>query len=167
MPVPEQDRPAVMALVNGTPGEPPPPVTDVEHVRVSETDRLYACRPFSPDGYRARIELLDRDLSFAPGEQRGLLLRLSDDGDERWPWGLDRSPHIHLSYETWDETATIWVESDVITPLPHTFEPGQTAIVPLTVIAPSEPGRHRIRVDLRHAGHRWFGCPLEIELLVG
>jgi hypothetical protein len=167
VPVPEQDRAAVTAVVNGTAGEPPPPRTDVEHVPLSETDRLYASRPFSPHGYRARIELLERDMSFAPGEQRGVLLRLSNDGDEQWPWGLERSPHIHLSYESWDEPAAAWVESDVITPLPHALEPGQTAIAPLTVIAPSEPGRHRIRVDLRHAGHRPFGSALEIELLVG
>src|SRR3954452_2500513 len=82
--VPTRDRAAVRALADGSSGPPPPPVTQVEHVPLSETDRLYAGRPFSPSGYQASIELFEQDLWFVPGEQRGLLLRIRNEGDECW-----------------------------------------------------------------------------------
>jgi hypothetical protein len=163
--IPARDRPAVRALVEGSSG-PPPPARSVKRVPLSETDRFYAGRSFSPDGYRSRLELLERDLRFAPGEQRAIFLRLTNEGTEIWPWGLERSPHLHLGYEQWEPVHGEWIESNVITPLPHALEPGTSAIVAVTVIAPDNSGPHRLRLDLRHAGHRWFGFPVEIEVSV-
>jgi hypothetical protein len=156
VPIPARDRDAVNALVDGSPG-PPPSGRAIPHVPLVETDRFYAGRPFSSDGYRSQLELLERNLSFAPGEQRALLARLSNSGTEIWPWGLERAPHLHLSYERWEPRLGQWSESNVITPLPHSVQPGASAIVPVTVVAPDDPGAHRLRIDLRHAGHAGSG----------
>jgi hypothetical protein len=166
VPIPDHDRSAIRALVRGSSGPSPPPARGVPHVPLSETDRFYAGRPFAASGYRAHLELFERDLSFSPGEQRALLVRLVNRGTETWPWGLERPPHLHLAHQHWDPCGGAWIDSEVITPLPHAFEPGTSALVPITVIAPGDPGNHKLRLDLRHAGHRWFGSPLEIQLSV-
>ena len=165
--VPEQDRLAVSRLIHGSCGPSPAPVHAVPHVPLSETDRFYAGRPFAAGGYHARLELFERDLGFAPGEQRAVVVRLTSDGTETWPWGLERPPHLHLAYEIRDPSTGAWIDAEVITPLPHTIEPATSSLVPVTVIAPDYPGEHVLRVDLRHAGHRWFGDPLEIQVSVG
>jgi hypothetical protein len=162
--VPAVDRVLVRALVEGTPGAAPPPPREVCAVPLAKTDRYWAGREFSPDGYRCRIEQFERGLLYAPGDVSAAFVRLTNEGTETWPWGLERAPHIHVSYE-WLVDGQ-WSPSEVITPLPHTFEPGKSALVPVTIAAPMEPGRRRLRVDLRHAGHRWVGCPLELELEV-
>jgi hypothetical protein len=168
-PVPPEDRAAVAALIAGTPGPgpAPAPALGVPAASLAETDRFWSGRAFDAGGYRARLELAERDLAFAPGQERGVLVRVANDGTERWPWGLDRAPHVHIAYERWDAAARAWIDPGFVTPLPHTIEPGSRVPVAVTVIAPPEPGAHVLRVDLRHAGHRWFGAPLELRIRVG
>lgn len=165
--VPPEDRDAIVQLFTQAAAPTPrEPRASPRHVTLSETDRLYAQRGFDPEGYRAEITPFETDFAFAAGEQRGFLFWVANAGSEVWPWGLERPPHIHLTYEMWDPQALLWRESGVITPLPHALQPGDRALMPVTVIAPHGPGRHRIRVDLRHAGHRWFGCGTELEIEV-
>jgi hypothetical protein len=165
-PVPEQDRPAVQAVLRGSAGPLPRQTHDARHVPLSESDRFYAGRSPSAAGLRASIALFERDLAFASDEQRALLLRVANEGTEIWPWGLERSPHIHLSYQCLSPATEVWIDSGVITPLPHTLKPGDVALMPITIIAPADSGRHRIRPGLRHAGHGWFGLTSTFEIFV-
>jgi len=84
-------------------------------------------------------------------------------GGVTWPGG-EAHPEIRLTYR-W------WLGGDVVaeglrTPLPADLEPGATALVPMTVRAPSEPGGHRLAVDLVHEHVRWFGAGFELDVEV-
>ena len=52
------------------------------------------------------------------------------------------------------------------TPLPHALAPGATALVPVAIEAPDDPGRHRFTLDVVHERHRWFECGVDLELEV-
>lgn len=164
--VPPEDRAAVRAALAGTLGSAPPARSQAVHAPLDETDRHFAGRPFALTGYEARIELAERDLCLRPSEQRGLLIRLTNAGTETWPWGLDRVPHVHLAYERFDPSVGEWVTQDEITPLPHNVRPGATVLAPVTIVAPPQAGTYDLRVDLRHAGHRWFGAGVVVRIEV-
>jgi len=165
--VPDEDRSAIDSVLSGEPSQSPSRrAAVITHAPLSETDRFYAQRVFDAGGYSARITPFESDLRFVAGETRGVLFWIENTGTETWPWGLDRAPHIHLTYEAWDYPSRSWAESEVITPLAHTVSPGDRALMPITVVAPLAPGHHRLRVDLRHAAHRWFGCATEIDIEV-
>jgi hypothetical protein len=164
--VPDADREAIARFINANMALPPARASEVVHAPLEETDRFFAGRTFDPGGYRVRLELRERDLRIPRGELRYMFVRVTNEGTERWPWGLERPPHVHLAYQLWDRASQQWVDPEVTTPLPHSFEPGTRALVSVTIIAPEQPGTYRVRVDMRHAGHRWFGEPLEFEVEV-
>jgi hypothetical protein len=166
VPVPESDRDAVQAWVAGTPGEPPSPRSRPQHVPLSETDRWFGAREFAAEGYHAQLEVAERDLTLWASEQRRLLIRVRNTGGETWPYGLDRPPYIHLAVERRRPKDGGWVTQPEVTPLPHTLRPGADALVPVTIIAPDVPGEYELKVDLRHAGHRWFGTPAQFTVVV-
>lgn len=105
------------------------------------------------------IRLLERDLRMYAGEARGLVVEVTNETEERWPGGLDTEPRVRLSYR-------LDGAEGARTPLPARLEPGETAIAPVDVIAPGEPGDHQLELDLVHEGVRWFGAGPTVTLEV-
>ena len=118
---------------------------------------MWAQRPLPESAYRASIEPLATD-ALTAGEVRGLDVRVTNLGTETWAYGRDGLPEIRLSYQGLPDALR--------TPLPHDLPPGASAVVPVSVRAPLEPGRHPIELDLVHEGHRWFGCGAPVSLQV-
>ena len=158
--IPVDDRAALNAVLN--PATVQPIGLDLDAVPVgtrAEIDQLWGHRPLSTASKRARIEIVDSDLRFAPGEQRALTVRIHNTGDVTWPGGFDRSPHINLGYRG--------AEGDgPRSPLPHALASGESAVVLLTVAAPATLGRFRIAIDLVHEAVGWFGDQLDLVIEV-
>jgi hypothetical protein len=157
-PVPDEDRAVIQAVM----AAPPPAVEaakpDLAHATRLEIDSLWPGRPFGPDAYRARLELLDPALRLAAGEQRAVDVRVTNEGDETWRWGSAGEPAIRVA-SWWSDK-----REPLRTPLPADLAPGTTAVVPVHVRAPLEVGRHRLEIDLVHEHVRWFGCSLGVDV---
>lgn len=104
-----------------------------------------------------KVRLLESDLRMYAGEQRGLLVEVTNSGSERWPGGLDAEPHIRLS-------CRLDGQEGPRSPLPAPLEPGDAAIAPVTVTGPDQPGRHQLELDLVHEDVRWLGVGTSVEL---
>jgi Glycosyltransferase sugar-binding region containing DXD motif len=104
------------------------------------------------------LRLLEPDLRMYEGEVRPLFVEVRNDTDLRWPGGMEEEPRIRLSYR-WGHGA-----DGERTPLPAPLSPGETAIAPVTVVAPAELGRHRLRLGLVHEDVRWLDTSLEVKI---
>ena len=105
------------------------------------------------------IRVLEPDLRMYVGEARGLFVEVTNGTVERWPGGLDAEPRVRLSYRLGG------VEGGR-TPLPAPLEAGASAITPLTVVAPEQPGHHALELDLVHEDVRWLGVGPTVQLEV-
>jgi hypothetical protein len=155
-PIPPEDVPLVRAAL-----EPLPTAAGAApRLRLAtraEIDALWAERPLPESAYRAWIEPGPVP-AFVAGEVKQVDVHVTNLGTETWPHGSEAAPEIRLSYRG--------LADALRTPLPHDLEPGATALVPVSVAAPGQPGRHRISFDLLHERQRWFGAAAPIELEV-
>jgi hypothetical protein len=152
--VPPEDRAAITALLE------PPAVGEgsaaIEYGEREEIDALWDGAGLEKDDYRARLELLDDDAVVHLGEARTFDVRVTNLGGRRWPFGLAAHPEIRVA-QRWHVPEREPIEG-LRTPLPHPVGPGEQALVPAQVLAPPEPGRWELEVDLVHEHVRWFGC---------
>jgi hypothetical protein len=135
----------------------PPFARELPLATREEVDAWWGERPLAADAYRARIEI-DRVDPAVAAEVVELDARVTNLGTETWRHGPYGLPEIRVSYRELPDALR--------TPLPHDLAPGATALVPVAVRAPDEPGRHRLTIDLVHEHHRWFEQGAEIELEV-
>lgn len=165
--VPESDAVLIDRVLGASPDGTPAP-RQVEPAPLAEIQRLWAARAFAAAGYRARVAPFEppRTLRLRPREADAVHVRVTNEGGERWPWGLDAAPRVRLGYriahmdggEPWDGPRS---------PLPHELRPGESCIAPVTIEAPERPGAYQVAVDLVHDPVRWFGCEVRFELTVG
>ncbi|HEV8238845.1 MAG TPA: hypothetical protein VGS57_05720 [Thermoanaerobaculia bacterium] len=153
--VPAGDREAIARVLDARgPEAPTPPGLDVPLIRRCEIERHWSHRKLRRSAYSASLELLDRDLTFRPGQHRPVRLRVTNRGDEPWPGG-SLSPWVRIAYRWLDETSAA---EEFRTDLPGPVAPGRTVVAPLLIAAPAEPGTHPIEIDLVHEHVRWFQC---------
>lgn len=161
-PVPAPDRALVRAvLAAGAPAGPAHPRA-VRRAGEQEIDELWSGRATE---HRGRLELLDEPERLLAGEQRTFDVRVVNLGGTTWPWGERGEPEIRLSYQWLDRDGN-QLEYGLRTPLPADLPPGDAEVVPVHVLAPDEPGRYRLRLDLVHEHTCWFGCAVEREVTV-
>lgn len=147
------DRHAVSSGPAGSPGARP----RVTNVSLAEMDRHWRGRAVTPGAYKARIEPRGPHLSLTPSERRDVCFRVHNDGDERWPAGLDERPPIRLSYHWFERDGSLHAEGPR-SAFPREVAPGESLLVPLCVEGPAEQGEYVLEVDLVHEHVRWFGC---------
>ena len=164
-PVPEDDRDRIAralradAPVDAAPGA-------AEYVPLADLDRHWDGRRVPSSAYRATIELHGRPPQMFPAERAVVYLKVRNEGTERWPWRLDQQPPIRVGYRWAPEAGEPAPDTGDRTPFPKTVDPGDTAIVPLAVTAPQEPGDHVLSVDVVHELVAWFGCDLRVPIRV-
>ena len=117
--------------------------------------RLSEGRTLGPDAYDARLVMLDDDLRLVSGEWRTFDVEVHNRGDAHWPGGMDALPQIRLAYR-WTAADGEPPEEGARTPLPAPLAPGASAVVPLEVLGPAEPGTRVIEIDVVHEHVRWF-----------
>jgi hypothetical protein len=132
----------------------PPPVVPAETVR-----RRWAGRELGEDAYRARVVPLSGPRVLRVAEQRPFHVAIHNEGDEPWPGGDEREPLIRPSYHWLDASGATVVFDGLRTGLPAPLAAGRSCRMPVSVLAPPQPGEYELRFDLVHEGHRWFGSP--------
>jgi hypothetical protein len=175
--VPRSDRKAIAAVLQaGGPGLPTPAGLDVPLAVRAEIDSHWPERTPSAAAYRAKLEILDRVVHLAPGEHRPVHVRITNDGDETWPWAsrrvgwpypAERRPQVRLAYRWYDRDGQLQSGEGFRTDLPASVSPGATTVAPVLVAAPDEPGSYLLEVDLVHEFVRWFDQPTRTEAIVG
>jgi hypothetical protein len=155
-PVPDVDRPAVDALLTAAGvGRLVPPAQGRSE------------RPPRPSGQtaEARIEVVERNPRFSPGEHRPLAIEVTNTSQTAWP-GSDEAPEVRPTYRWAPADGVGEGEEGFRTDLPRRTEPGETTVVPLLVGAPGDAGRRRLVIDLVHEHVRWYGVDCEVEVQV-
>lgn len=148
---PAEDRALVEAVVAApTPaaGEP----QDLPHATRVEIDALWLRRDVD---YAADLTVRSAPSRLESGERSQIELVLANRGSS-----TILPPVVQIG-SRWDhDVVGVW------TPLPAAVEPGDTALVVASVVAPAEPGEHILELDLVHDGVRWFGAPVELAVEV-
>jgi hypothetical protein len=169
VPVPDRDR-AAIAEVLAAQGEewPSPPAEQIRLADWSEIKRAWPRRTLSEGAYLGKIEAFESG-ELRCGQQRPFTVRISNDGDEHWP-GLNREPMIALSHRWSTQDGSplgAWAE----TRLPASLATGDSALLPMPIEAPHEPGRHTLELALVHTNprtgdviRRFAGTSLPIEV---
>jgi hypothetical protein len=168
MPVPAGDVVRIEAVL-ATPhaaraaptGAPDPGV-----VPVGATDRLWEVRGLPAAAYQAALSLAGPVPTATAGQTLHLPVLVTNRGSDGWPHGEAAFPQIRLSYHLRSADGTMLMHDGLRTALPCAIAPGATETVPVAVAVPQEPGEYRLSLDLLDEDVRWFGCELDIELVV-
>ncbi len=165
-PVAEEDVLRIEAALAGDPwGERTPP-GGVRRATRAEVDIHWHGWPVGPEHYQARLEPLREQFSLAARETRAFDVRVTNDGTRTWPPGTLGSPQIRVSYRWRTSDGAVVVEEGLRTPFPHIVRPGESALVPVHVTAPAQPGTYLLELDLVHEHVRWFGSPIALSVAV-
>jgi hypothetical protein len=160
--VPADDR-ALIAAVLGGGRLGSGPGGEVVAADRAEIDRHWAARDFGETAYAARLTLLEDPPPLRTGAAETLDVRVENLGDEVWPWAGAGGSVIAVGYRWLREGAA---EEGLHTPLPADLPPGGSAVVPVALRGPAEPGRWTLELDLVHEHVRWFERPVPAEVEV-
>jgi len=164
--VPELDADAIAHVLAARSAPSPARKVDAPLVTRAEIDRCWPERIFDPSAYRATLRVLERPKRIVAGEQVCVRLVVRNDGAERWPGGDERRPLIRLGHRWLADGGQVTADRGR-TDLPGPISPGESCVLPVTVTAPTAPGRYVLELDLVHEHVRWFECPSRLELAVG
>jgi hypothetical protein len=128
-----------------------------------EIDRFWSGRLPRETDYEARLEPLEPLEQLHTGEQRAIAVRVENLGGETWPWGGEE-PEIRLAGRWLAPDDDVVVAEGPWTQFPAELRPGEADVVPLHVVAPMEPGRYRLLLDLVHRHVRWFACGTVLDV---
>ena len=131
----------------------------------AEVIRLWAGRDLDGAAYKVEITYLEEDPHFVAGRGREVPVLLRNRGHESFPWG-DWSPPVRAAYHWLTADGDPFIFEGHRTLLPSPLGPGKETIVPLYVVAPSEPGRYTLEIDLVHEGVRWFQCCAQVAATI-
>lgn len=133
-----------------------------------ETVARYEPRTELPDeAYRATIELARPMPLFTAGRADHLVwIEVTNEGTAHWPGRDGREPLIRLGI-AWQPVGGGPRHDAGRALLPHALDPGQRALLPLTVNGPPEAGPAELVLDLVHENVRWFGTPFAAQVEVG
>ena len=164
-PVAPPDRDTIARILELEPWpEPSPPTVPLRTASRVEIDEHWHGAPATDELYRGRLEVVEGHEPFAVGEQRGIVVRVENDGSHVWPQGGVGWPSVAVAYRWLDDTGATVVAEGLRTRLPSTLAPGDSLIVPVDVLAPHVPGTHVLVLDLLHEHARWFGTELALQI---
>jgi hypothetical protein len=159
--VPAEDYELIAAVLGA---ERLPREAVAEEVRAAgraEIDRHWAGRKLAEGAYAAQLTLLENLTTLHLGDYTTVDVRVENLGDDTWPHGLSGGPLIAVGGR-WLRDGS--VEEGLHTPLPADLPPGGSQIVPAAIVAPPEPGRYTLELDLVHEHARWFDCAVRTEV---
>jgi hypothetical protein len=162
-PIPDADLLAIRAVLDPPAREARPLAPDaVPLAPRSEIEPLWAGREIGWGAYAAHVVASPTELRLRPEQAYAVHVRVSNEGDECWPWGLDLPPHIRIAYR--------WAGDDVPpegrVPFPHDVAPGTDCIAPVPFVAPARRGEYTLEIDVCHEGVRWFGAACAVAVTV-
>lgn len=166
-PVPEEDRAAIVCALEGS-LEPAKVASSqsVPLVSLEEMDRMWEGRRVGANAYRASIALREPTVALAPSERRQVMVRICNEGDERWPANVDEEPRIRLSYRLLNPDGSMHTPEGPRSAFPRVVRPGDQILAPLHIDAPTQSGEYVLEIDVVHEEERWFGCACRVPLRV-
>lgn len=106
-----------------------------------------------PSAFRSQIRLLEVPQQLAAGEASEVVVEVVNASDHRWEPRPRRRLRVGNHWEPVGTGPQIVNDGRaVLDPL----DPGTTGIVRLPVVAPGQPGRYRLEVDVVVEGQAWF-----------
>ena len=158
--VPRDDAKLIERVVAGARAEPRR-ACRLERATRGQVDRAWPGGPFDGLLYRARVEVRAAHLRMVAGVQQTVDVVVTNKSRTTWPWSAEGQPAIRLGYR-WESGPGRTLR----TTLPCDLASGETAVVPMHVIPPVEPGDHVLTVDLVHEFVRWFGLNVRVAVEV-
>ena len=165
--VPDEDVPSIEAALGGDPwGARSLLPRELRQATREEVDRHWHGRPPTPELYRARLEVVREPVEIAARETRAVDVRVTNEGGHVWPPGTRGFPELRVSYRWKGPDGAVVVDAGLRTPFPHAVRPGETALVPVDVTAPPDPGRYVLELDVVHEHVRWFDSGVSVSVEV-
>ena len=140
-----------------------------------QSRRLARAEPAAAGGpaVQGRYDLEDMSCQgpdvIAPDAAVHFALQIRNNGWDTWR--SDVRPPVLVSYHWLDRAGKTVVRDGVRSSLPQPLQPGESTIVDVTVMAPSQAGRYLLHFDLVHEGVTWFSevgqAPFEKPCAVG
>ena len=156
--VPEPDLRAIEAAL----AYRPPPRAEgrpaLRHATAAEVDERWTGPTYPESLYCAELFVTHPPTELTAGVQYTVDVLVTNAGDRTWRWGREARPEIRLAYRWSREGMPIAEPAQLRTSFPADLTPGATQLVPVHVVAPVEPGRYMLEIDLVHEHVRWFGC---------
>lgn len=166
-PVPEEDRAAIESALHGAPAPSAAGVTTTRTVASrADVDRAWPGPPHEPAAGRGRVRVDTPPATMTAGVQQTVDVHVTNESDRVWRWGPDARPEIRLGYRWIAEGGPVDEPQRLRTPFPADLLPGETALVPVHVVAPDSPGPHILAIGLVHDPGRWFGGAAELPVEV-
>jgi len=176
VPVPPEDHEPIAAVLAARGEElPTPDGLAIPLASRAEIDARWPERELAESAYEAELTILDRAIQLTAGEHRPVHVRVSNRGSDTWPWTSqadgwpfpsEHRPLIRLSYRWYRSDGRPHIPEGFRTGLSANLRPGRTAVVPMIVAAPNEPGKYLLEVDLVHEHVRWFDRPARVLVTV-
>jgi hypothetical protein len=165
VPTPDEDVVALRAVIAAeertTRGVPDLPVVTAAEIAEHVPDD-----PMSPQGYRAKLRIVEPDLRTDPGNDTLLVAEISNIGDAPIPCRDMVGVQMRVGARVLDHNPVGRSGGWILVPLPSDIPAGATRLVEVHVPVPDEPGRYIVEVDLVNERGAWFGCATRFELAV-
>jgi len=124
--------------------------------RCRAADAAPVCGPLRPDQMRRiRLTAGDRPELFSTGSQHEVIVHVHNRSDVSVSTSAPAPVQLSFQWER-EGVASSHNWASPRTPLPGDIPPGTDVRMPVRVIAPVEPGIHRLRVTLVQEGVAWF-----------
>jgi hypothetical protein len=134
-------------------------------ITFEETDRLWARRTLKESAYRAHLRPLEPVVDIGAGTRRHFMVEIHNQGSEIWPWGLFHPAILPATRWLGADNEAVYFEGPR-SPLTADLYPGSSAIQPVAVQAPPDPGEYLLEIDIVHEGVRWFGSGVRLPVNV-
>lgn len=120
-------------------------------------------------GYRAAITVDGLPARSAPGKPMLVQVRATNRSSEPWRLSTSRLRGVKVGFRIQRAGDTDWRDFDRAGLRPGVVAAGAALVVEHRMLAPDQPGRYRVKVDLVDEGKSWFedhGSPPVIRTLV-
>lgn len=166
-PVPAEDRAAIESALHGAPASSAAEVTTTRTVASrADVDRAWPGPSHEPAEARGRVRVDAPPSAMTAGVQQTVDVQVTNESDRVWRWGPDARPEIRLGYHWVAEGGPVDEPLRLRTSFPADLRPGETALVPVHVVAPNAAGPYILAIDLVHDPGRWFGGAAELPVEV-
>lgn len=163
-PVPDVDVEPIARVLSAA-GEPLPPVEGMELFTRSVIEPRWAMRTVG--SFAATVTPVAHDaLDLRPNEHRTIFVRVRNDGDEWFSWGLDHPPLFRLGFRWHAAGGDALAVEEGRVGFPCDVRPGDEVVVPVPIRAPASEGSYELQLDVLLEYVRWCDTPCVIPAVV-
>ena len=166
-PVPEEDA-GVLVEVLAARGRRAPSDGggDLPVVSAAEVAEHRPADPLAPQGYQAKLAVVELDRRTEPGNDTYLLVEVTNTGSAPLPHGDSPGVRLRVGARLLDRDNGVPVGEWALTPLPGDVPPGESRLMEALIRVPDSPGVHTVEVDLVNEHARWFCVAARADLAV-